>query len=222
MQTKRDRALGLPPFPQYSAEEVDACTHLLVKTGSHLYGLAHADSDNDYWRVVSDPDFAYVVGNREALAKRSKVLQILENGDDVTVIGDKSFHKMLLSGSRMALEVMFAQDPIIDRFPHYRRAYRVSVNAEMIDRYIRSIIDMAYGNEKRRRHAIRLSLNLRTAMAHGRFNPRLTDEEIRIVKEGASSSPLEFIALLDSINHYDVAPRGWNIDEMEAWFNESD
>lgn len=137
--------------------------------GSHLYGLAHEGSDMDLYKVY------------EGRGKDLK--QSVHAGVDV-VRGDlEAFLVRALSGSHQSCEALFS--PVKQFAPGMREkrgpfldAFRVT-GSEVFAKYERTIKKFCYGDPKRRRHAVRLSYNLRDLRAYGRFNPRMTDIEAR-------------------------------------------
>lgn len=135
--------------------------------GSHLYGLAHAHSDKDYYQVVEP-----VKRKRYKYAKQTII------GEDDTVTVDLgTWLRLCDKGVPQALEAMFSQMPEHDELAELRNSYRVGP-ANMRDTYYRTMENFVQaGDFKRRRHALRLYLNLRQAMRHGRFNPTLTAKE---------------------------------------------
>ena len=172
--------------------------------GSHLYGLNHANSDLDTYRVVAG-------------LKRGRQNIDNENNDVVRVPLGK-FMVMTDAGSPQALEAMFSP------YSHgslkaFADMYYVNPG-NMARTYLRTLTNFARlgimdleaksmvplfeesghrknlregfrakkprrvernGMAKYRRHSVRLLLNLTTAMDYGRFNPKLTASEIEIV-----------------------------------------
>ena len=135
---------------------------VLFKTrhGSYLYGLNHADSDEDFYTVVNRPR-----GRRHKWAK-----QTIINGEDSMVLDLPTWLKLCDKGVPQALEAMFAPNPLVDNLAPLRNAYRAG--GPVRETYARTITNFVKDGEfKRRRHALRLSLNLRDLMRYGRFNP---------------------------------------------------
>lgn len=149
---------------------------MLLRTihGSRLYGLAHADSDIDIYEVHASG----------SLRKRGA------NGVDTTTTGLSDFVAQCDRGVPEALETMFsplAEPSVLDT---YRSAYRVSTG-EVATRYRHAIVKHLTVPDpttfKRRRHALRMTVNLADALAYGRFNPVLTPEraeEITLAANG--------------------------------------
>lgn len=148
----------------------------LFKTqhGSHLYGLAHADSDNDTYTVLDK-----VKTNRARYSK-----QKITDNDDSMVVDFGTWLEMCRSGVPQALEAMFSQMPIVDHIGPFRSAFRVSTGAS--ERYLRTITSFCYTQDpKRKRHGLRLALNMYDFTRKGFFNPTLTANEAVWVTEQA-------------------------------------
>lgn len=130
--------------------------------GSRLYGLAHADSDQDIFRVV---------------AARSGARQKVTGSEDATVMGLDTFLEYVYSGSHQSCEALFSPYALVH--PYYMPMFsqiRVTGSA-VFSKYRRTIKSFSYGDEKRRRHAVRLGFNLRDLRTYGRFNPVLTEDQ---------------------------------------------
>lgn len=143
-------------------------TILVTIHGSHLYGLNHSDSDLDFFRVVENagPAFQRVTG-----------------GFDVVQMTLDSFLTHVFNGSHQSCEAMFSQQSWVD--PKYKPMFdsmRVT-GANAFARYERTIKSFSYGDDKKRRHAVRLGYNLAGLRANGRFNPVLTDDQRANVME---------------------------------------
>lgn len=88
--------------------------------GSHLYGLNHAGSDVDTYRVVTDSHKARY--NRQ---RRSKTTHKITGDDDVTVVSLSSFLNQCWEGVPQALEAMFSQDAT-SAMVDYQKKYRLN------------------------------------------------------------------------------------------------
>ena len=136
--------------------------------GSHLYGLAHAGSDWDIYRVYE--------GTGKALK------QSVTDGVD-TVRGDlEAFVLRAQSGSHQSLEALFSpvktwMPGMEEKWGPYLEGFRVTGH-EVFEKYERTIRKFCYGDFKRKRHAIRLRYNLGELREYGRFNPRMNPGEI--------------------------------------------
>ncbi len=135
--------------------------------GSHLYGLAHSGSDDDFYAVVNT--------RRNRRSKWAK--QSIVEGVDTTTVDLGTWVNMCQNGVPQALEAVFAGK----EFVHYEssgiREFRASfvMGESARDRYTRTIKNFLEDDSvKKKRHAVRLALNLRDGLRYGRFNPTLT------------------------------------------------
>lgn len=141
---------------------------VLFKTvhGSRLYGLAHENSDHDFYTVVSKV--------RTAKAKYAR--QTIVDGVDSMVVDFGTWLRQCEMGVPQALEAMFSEQALVDKIEEFRLGYRVGT--EVWSRYLRTIKSFALNEEtdekfkfKKKRHALRLSFNLNELSRYGRFNP---------------------------------------------------
>lgn len=178
-------------------------TLLLTHTGSKLYGLNHANSDNDTYRIIKTLD-----NNRKRNAKH----KITGDEDEIT-IDFRTFANFAYEGQIQALEAMFSPIATIDHLTEFRSSFYAGLNMDqMIGRYRRTITKFAHGNFKHRRHAMRLAINLDEAIANrGRFNPRLSAENIAKITEQANDP--DFCTHLQALSIYDLH---LNTDEINA------
>lgn len=147
---------------------------ILFKTihGSRLYGLATLDSDWDYYTVVATKPHR----RRKKYAK-----QTIKDGIDSTVIDLSTFRVYCDMGIPQALEALFSPVAEIDMIADFRQNYRVDT-AAMMAKYKDTInAFMHKPTYKKQRHALRLALNLTEALETGRFNPRLSREDVIFV-----------------------------------------
>lgn len=139
--------------------------------GSHLYGLAHAGSDADLFIVYADD---------------RKMLQEMHGDDDITTSGLRDFLDKALGGSHQSLEALFSPVKVWSDLRYYSMLEGLRVPAGPVrEKYRRTIHRFSFGDFKRRRHALRLALNLRDLTLHGRFNPRLLPEQAEMITEMA-------------------------------------
>lgn len=138
---------------------------ILLKTihGSHLYNLANADSDTD-WYVV--------------YAGKGRAKQTIVDGIDTMTISLDSFLHQCRKGVPQSLEALYSQKKEIDRIPFIADSFN-PVNVEVYKTYIRTINNFwADGTRKssikRKRHAIRLCFNLSDILRYGKFNPEIS------------------------------------------------
>lgn len=157
---------------------------MLYKTvhGSHLYGLAHAGSDDDFYVVVET--------QRKKKAKYAK--QSIVDGVDTTTVDFGTWVNQCQAGVPQALEAMFSQMPLYESagIAEYRNAFRVGQSIR--DRYYRTIDNfLAAPDVKKNRHALRLALNLREALRYGRFDPTLAPRQAVWVTYHAKNDSLD-------------------------------
>ena len=171
-------------------------TLLYTIHGSHLYGMNHAESDIDYYMVVSEE-------NRKVKAK-----QTIIDGIDTTVVGYSGFMEMCFKGVPQALEAMFSTQATIDELKAFRSSYKAG-GAGVVDVYRRTIYNFSHekrSGEKYKKHAVRLTLNLNSLLQYEKFNPTLTSDEIAIVNrlhllpEKIFESELNAISLVQIFN----------------------
>jgi hypothetical protein len=151
---------------------------VLFKTvhGSRLYGLAHAGSDEDFYTVVTKKQTDTRYG-RQTRARYAK--QKIDGMEDSMVVDFGTWVEMCRSGVPQALEAMFSDMPVgDDRIADFRAGYRAGT--EVYERYLRTIKSFALSEDpsiKRRRHALRLAINLYEMARTGRFNPTLSKQD---------------------------------------------
>jgi hypothetical protein len=140
--------------------------------GSHLYGMAHEDSDMDIYEVYE--------GQGTHLNQT-----ITEHGLDICVGTLEAFTRRANSGSHQSAEALFS--PVKEftsegaaRYGAYLAGFRIT-GSEVFAKYERTIHKFCFGDFKRRRHAARLALNLADLRLYGRFNPRLTQANIEAI-----------------------------------------
>lgn len=144
--------------------------------GSHLYGLAHKDSDLDVYTVV----------NNRHLRRRAH--QKIEGVNDSFIIDLTYFLHLVEEGVPQAAEALFSPIADIDKISSFRHRYKMNT-AKAANTYRRTIKNFyAAGDFKRRRHALRLYLNLLDILEYGRFNSRLTPAQIVWVNDNANSA----------------------------------
>lgn len=150
--------------------------------GSRLYGLEHASSDHDYYRVVTD-------GHKFEEGERGqRVRSFGDKTEDILVITFTDFLRRVSKGSHQALEALFS--PVKawenDQFKPFIESQLVT-SPDAFAAYERTIRKFAFGDFKRRRHGARLSQNLTALREFGRFNPRMTHAQIQFVNEYATT-----------------------------------
>lgn len=200
---------------------LEEATLLLTHGGSILYGLNHANSDEDFYRVVKDEFYWQAIGAYPSGKPKMLIAQHINNGIDELTVSFKTFSILAMKGSPQTLETMFSQLATIDRLAEFRKDYFAGMGPDsMIERYRQTIHRFCYGTFKQRRHALRLSINLTESMTNGgRFNPTLTPEQAAFITATAKSSPEQFIDALKSLNHYEISDE-FNMAEIAERFAE--
>lgn len=153
-------------------------TDLIFETvhGSHLYGLEHEGSDMDLYKVYENDG-------------TTDLKQSIHAGVDTVRGSLDAFLKRATSGSHQSVEALFSpvkqwHPGMEEKYGPFIEGFRVS-GGEAFAKYERTIHKFCYGNYKKRRHAVRLWLNLRDLRTYGRFNPRLDLDQQFIVDVGA-------------------------------------
>lgn len=151
--------------------------------GSHLYGLAHAGSDRDIYEVF--------VTTRTA--RKRNIKQTIDNGIDKTTVDMSTFMHMVDECIPQALEALWSPVADIDKIHEFRTQYRVN-RAKMKEVYIRTALKFAeHDDVKHKRHALRLILNLGTALEFGKFNPQLDFTDKIILNAAGSAETFEHV-----------------------------
>ncbi|MFT4258035.1 hypothetical protein [Microbacterium sp.] len=139
----------------------------MTEHGSRLYGLAHEGSDFDFFAVYDD----------DRLMRRW-----VEGDSDCTEVGLPRFLELAFSGSHQSVEALFSRQkfwwPAGEKWRPMLDAARVS-GADVFEKYEHTIRKFCFGDFKRRRHAVRLSINLRYLRRFGRFDPHLSTSDAR-------------------------------------------
>lgn len=162
---------------------------VLFKTihGSRLYGLNHANSDEDFYTVVTKTP----VDNRWGRQTRSRYAkQTIVGDEDSMVVDFGTWVDMCKSGVPQALEAMFSTKVIgDDRIADFRASFRAG--SQCHEKYLQTIKSFALNEDegtKKRRHALRLALNLRQMAETGRFNPTLSAEDAKWITTMSTKS----------------------------------
>lgn len=142
-----------------------------TQTGSKLYGLDTADSDDDFYVITPSK---YVARQSRKSARQSFA------GDADTVYMDfRTFnHLATFEGAPTVLEVMFSRKSVSDYFEDYRQNFFCS-DPVVLHKYMKTIKTFSLWKKedkifKMRRHALRVSTNLEEILYTGRFNPTLS------------------------------------------------
>lgn len=142
--------------------------------GSRLYGLAHADSDSDYFTVV----------NKVKTSRKKYAAQTIVDGVDTTVMDLGTWLHYCEMGAPQSLEAMFSRRPVVDHIGALRAQYRAGT--QVYSRYLHVIKTCAMEDDfKHKRHALRLALNLRSIGRTGRFNPTLSPAAVQVLNRWA-------------------------------------
>jgi predicted nucleotidyltransferase len=171
---------------------------VLLRTvhGSHLYGLANENSDRDIYEVTTT----------KRTKRKRNIRQTIVGKLDKTIVDMSTFMHMVDECVPQALEALWTPVPEIDLISEFRNNYRVN-RAKMRDVYIRTALNFAKADDdKRRRHALRLLLNLGTAMEYGKFNPCLSNMDKLIIHATMSKETNKyedsFVALIDEVQKW--------------------
>lgn len=142
--------------------------------GSHLYGLAHENSDRDVFFVT------------DSKRRKSRHSFHEELGFDQVRVGLATFLRRVQEGSHQSVETLFSPYKVWhqEEYREMIEGYRVS-GPEVFAKYERTIKNFCYGDFKRRRHACRLSLNLYDPRGMGFFNPVMTELDKKFANEYA-------------------------------------
>lgn len=132
--------------------------------GSRLYGLANESSDEDWYYVWE--------------GKSPRLTQHVRNGVDEVHGSIEGFMQRATTGSHQSLEALFSTKKEwgegMEQKYRYIESFRVT-GGDVFAKYERTIRKFCYGDFKRRRHAVRLYLNLAALRNVGYFNPTLQE-----------------------------------------------
>lgn len=144
--------------------------------GSHLYGLNHAKSDLDVYRVVSE---------------KGKNYHRVKDMDDITIVSLDSFLRQAEKGVPQALEAMWSSNPSVDGIQALRAGFRPNI-PNTLNTYSRTIFNFLKNPElKMMRHAVRLSMCLRDLYDYGAFEPTLNELDKMLILDFKSIDQLE-------------------------------
>lgn len=170
---------------------------VLLRTvhGSHLYGLAHAESDKDIYEVIQT----------KRTTRKRNIKQTIVNGVDKTVVDLSTFMHMVDECVPQALEALWTPVADVDNINAFRTQYRVN-RAKMKEVYIQTALNFAQKDEvKPKRHAIRLLLNLGAALEYGKFNPQLSNMDKFIISSSMGETGAYedvFLGVLDEVQKW--------------------
>lgn len=161
---------------------------ILLETvhGSRLYGLDHADSDEDYYVVT------------EHGPAKQKVTQEADGTTaDFFIIGLDSFLQKVEKGTHQAIEALHSREAFYK--PGWREYFQgLRTYSPLIEEtYDRTIRHLALGDTyKKRRHAVRLMLNLKELREYGKFDPKLDEIQRNVVDWLATLEGEELLAAI--------------------------
>lgn len=171
--------------------------------GSHLYGLAHANSDIDSYSIfIGNPEGTFGEHGMDTATTKKYAKQTFDqDGNDILKMHLSRFLNNAAEGSPQALEALFSPYAEFDpRYEAFFQGLRPSMELARA-RYRRTIINFAFKhggrsstraqreqkNDRERyklaRHSLRLTLNLNDLMRYGRFNPALSAEQAEYISE---------------------------------------
>lgn len=156
---------------------------VLFKTiaGSRLYGLAHEDSDWDYYTVV----------DRVAKRKPAYHTHSIVDGLDSTVVDFGTWVNDCQKGVPQALEAMFSQKAEYDEIAEFRAAF-VGGREYYAYNSVMKVMKFEHADSfKHRRHMLRLGINLSDLRMFGRFNPTLSRDVIDLISAHAEIDDME-------------------------------
>lgn len=148
---------------------------VLLRTihGSRLYGLDHENSDRDYYEVYSG---------------KGRAKQDIVGDTDTLRISLDSFMYQCRKGVPQALEALYSTMKEVNDIPFIVDTFN-PMCIEVYKTYLRTITNFwANTDVKRKRHAIRLCLNLSDIMKYGRFDPTLSEYQKCIVTSMGSAT----------------------------------
>lgn len=140
-------------------------SNLLLRTvhGSRLYNFSHDKSDYDYYEVY--------VG-------KGKAKQTIVGEVDTLRISYDSFMLQCQKGVPQALEALWSPVKEVDKIPFISDTFN-ACNTEVYKTYMRTIRNFwSSGELKRKRHAIRLCINLSEILDVGYLNPSLSKADV--------------------------------------------
>lgn len=186
----------LPVFGAWTEKDTE-----LLKTihGSKLYGLAHAGSDDDFYVVTPTVKVA-------RNARKNNARQSISGNLDTVYVDFKTFTRLASEGVPQALEAMYSRQSESEYFEDYRRGY-FSSDPVVIHTYMRTMKSFSLTEKdtyKRKRHALRLALNLEEILYTGRFNPTLNAENANRISRYASYDTPEYFRELRSVSPIEV------------------
>lgn len=147
--------------------------------GSHLYGLAHENSDRDVYRVQ--------IG--------VKPRQTIVGDNDTMLVSLTDFSAAVVKGVPQALEALFSPYKTVQGpYTAYVLGLQPGLAATRAT-YLRTIKSFwLFDDLKRKTHAVRLIFNLDEFVRTGRFNPNLTSNSVKVARQWAENKDWSFIS----------------------------
>lgn len=165
---------------------------LLLKTvhGSRLYGLAHEHSDYDYWEVYAN----------KIPSPAKQIKQTIKGENDVTVMNLSTFMLYAYRSSHQVLDCMFSQKCDVDLIADLRHNFRLNT-ATFVPLYERTIKSFWMREDlKSKRHAVRLTMQLKQGLTWGRYEPTLNESvAARLLESNVSELEAWKQRILESI-----------------------
>lgn len=177
-----------PTLPVFGAWTEKDTQLLRTIHGSKLYGLDHAGSDDDFYVVTPTVKVA-------KNARKNNARQSISGNLDTVFVDFKTFTRLAGEGVPQALEAMYSRKGLSEYFEDYRQGY-FSSDPVVIHTYMRTMKSFSLTEKapfKRKRHALRLALNLEEILYTGRFNPTLSsDNASKITRYASYDTPAYF------------------------------
>ncbi len=142
--------------------------------GSRLYGFSHAGSDHDTFTVTT--------------SRWPRSQQVIAGDADMLTVGVGRFVTLVMQGSHQAVEALFSTQKVwgknaaADQVRPMLEAVRVT-GPEVVARYQRTVKAFCFGNFKKRRHAVRLAMNLAALRRDGVMDPTLPESDRALAAE---------------------------------------
>lgn len=153
--------------------------------GSRLYGLDHANSDNDLFTVYD--------------GKKPKASHKITNELDHVRVGVFRFLDLAYSGAHQSVEALSSPYKVWtdERWRYMLENVRIT-SGDAFNKYERTIRSFCYGDFKRRRHAVRLNWGLQDLRESGTLNPVLNRFQVNVANglaEHVTNEELEELLL---------------------------
>lgn len=151
-------------------------------SGSHLYGLAHAQSDYDYYEI-------YDFYNQRYRPKRQTSQEIVGDIDEVKITLDR-YTDLCFKGVPQAVEVLFSPEEawvLENGWLNISSQIKSELGNHIpaiLETYKRTALNFFYSKkdrEKKRRHAFRLLLNAGELKSSGQMHTRLVGEQVELI-----------------------------------------